>query len=313
MNILSLPNVSMSKHEHHESDYKRALNRCLAFVNSEDELGPMVGASELFKELVQKLVVDKPEWRFEIFDYYKHAINTVYIAFNGVIIKDQHGEELGSIKGSSRYERAGTVDVVQIYNKRIGRTKQRGNGFTTKDIKAALRQINKQFFEKTDSEVVSEAEETANQVLLSQFHASRNIVHRHRNTLEHHALDYILEHAEEAFADYVDRTTNGLSGTTKNKLDDLREAQLHMHTIEDVSNKFSANKTALVIRTRDKYIVNIDSQIKLCDDSDLPQNIKAKLGMLKLVEEGQVISDTGCRVNKETFVVVLDTIEEKVQ
>jgi hypothetical protein len=32
--------------------------------------------------------------------------------------------------------------------------------------------------------------------------------------------------------------------------------------------------------------------------------------MLKLVEKGQVISNTGCRVNEETFVVVLDATEE---
>jgi len=41
----------------------------------------------------------------------------------------------------------------------------------------------------------------------------------------------------------------------------------------------------------------------------LPESMRGKLGMLKLVDSGFFLSDVGCRVNDEVYVVKVD--EEK--
>lgn len=131
-----------------------------------------------------------------------------------------------------------------------------------------------------------------------------------KNELADLAVEYVIENDKEGFATFVDTKEKKLSGTTMNMIVDMVEAETHLRTIDEIMGLFKQERTALVIRNQGGYILRIDNDVKLCDDSSLPENIKPKLGMLKLVEKGQVISNTGCRVNEETFVVVLDATEQ---
>jgi hypothetical protein len=46
--------------------------------------------------------------------------------------------------------------------------------------------------------------------------------------------------------------------------------------------------------------------VDLFDDNTLPDWMRGKLGMLKLVQPEQFISNAGCRVNDETFVLMVE-------
>ena len=315
MDIFKLPNVGRSRTERHEEDYQRQVSGYIrnkgreGVTVTEADLGPMLADTPILGELVQQLVIDKPDWRFEVFNFFWSPHNNS-IAYRCVNIKNQSGAMLGYIEGGTRYGRKGSVQTINVYNDRLSKQRERSRGFSTKDVKAAIRAINKQFYDKTVEEIVNEAVvESAN--TFSDAHRSfRNKEYKVRHQIESYAVDYVLEHARDSFATFVDTKQNKLSGTTMNMIVDMVEAETHMNTITEVQTLFQNDKTALVIRTQDKYILCIDKDVKLCDDSTLPENIKPKLGMLKLVEKGQVISNTGCRVNEETFVVVLDATEE---
>jgi len=301
--------------ERHDIDYKNEVSRYIrdkgreGVTVTEADLGPMLADDPKLGELVRKLVVDKPNWRFEVCNFYRDFDNDC-IRYRGVVIKNQNGNKLGSVGVGTRYGRKGNVSTLLIHNDRIEKERERAQGFSTKDVKAALRAINKQFYDKTTDELVHEAIVDSSNTLSDAYRSFRNKEYKVRSQIESYAVDYVLEHARESFATFVDGKGNKLSGTTMNMLADMAEAQAHMNTITEVQTLFQNDKTALVIRTQDKYILCIDKDVKLCDDSTLPDNIKPKLGMLKLVEKGQVISNTGCRVNEETFVVVLDATEE---
>lgn len=315
MDIFKLPNVSRSKVERHDEDYKNEVRRYIrdkgreGVTVTEANLGPMVADTPLLGELVSKLVVDKPNWRFEVCNFFRDFDND-RIRYRSVVIKNQNGSKLGSVGAGTRYGRSGAVSTLIIQNDRIKRERERVREFSTKDVKAALRAVNKQFYDKTTEEIVNEAMADSANTLSDAYRSFRNKEYKVRHQIESYAVDYVLEHARESFATFVDGKGNKLSGTTMNMLADMAEAQTHMNTITEVQTLFQNDKTALVIRTQDKYILCIDKDVKLCDDSTLPENIKPKLGMLKLVDKGQVISNTGCRVNEETFVVVLDATEE---
>ena len=315
MDIFKLPNVGRSMAERHDIDYKNEVSRYIrdkgreGVTVTEADLGPMLADDPKLGELVRKLVVDKPNWRFEVCNFYRDFDNDC-IRYRGVVIKNQNGSKLGSVGVGTRYGRKGNVSTLLVHNDRIDKERERAKGFSTKDVKAALRAINKQFYDKTTDELVHEAIVDSSNTLSDAYRSFRNKEYKVRNQIESYAVDYVLEHARESFATFVDGKGNKLSGTTMNMLADMAEAQAHMNTITEVQTLFQNDKTALVIRTQDKYILCIDKDVKLCDDSTLPDNIKPKLGMLKLVEKGQVISNTGCRVNEETFVVVLDATEE---
>ena len=315
MDIFKLPNVSRSKIERHDEDYKNEVSRYIrdkgreGVTVTEADLGPMLADDPKLEELVRKLVVDKPNWRFEVCNFFRD-FNNDCIRYRSVVIKNQNGSKLGSVGVGTRYGRRGTVSTLLIHNDRIQKERERAQEFSTKDVKTALRAINKQFYDKTTEEVVDEAMVNSSNTLSDAYRSFKNKEYKVRSQIESYAVDYVLEHARESFATFVDGKGNKLSGATMNMLADMAEAQAHINTITEVQTLFQNDKTALVIRTQDKYILCIDKDVKLCDDSTLPDNIKPKLGMLKLVEKGQVISNTGCRVNEETFVVVLDATEE---
>jgi hypothetical protein len=79
-----------------------------------------------------------------------------------------------------------------------------------------------------------------------------------------------------------------------------------MKTIERVQADFSKNKTALVVKDTGKYLVKVGDNVELYDDNTLPLDIRMKMGMLKLVNDEQYITDVGCKVTSEIFVLLVD-------
>jgi hypothetical protein len=79
-----------------------------------------------------------------------------------------------------------------------------------------------------------------------------------------------------------------------------------MKTIERVQQDFSKNKTALVVKDTGKYLVKIGDKVDLYDDNTLPLDMRMKIGMLKLVEDEHYLTDVGCKVSSEIFVLLVD-------
>lgn len=40
------------------------------------------------------------------------------------------------------------------------------------------------------------------------------------------------------------------------------------------------------------------------DDATLPMDYRGKVGLLKLVDDGQMVAGNGCRISRNTFVLV---------
>jgi hypothetical protein len=53
-------------------------------------------------------------------------------------------------------------------------------------------------------------------------------------------------------------------------------------------------------------MVKIGQDVQIYDDNTLPESMRGKLGMLKLVEAEHFISSVGCRINDEIFVVLTE-------
>ena len=68
-----------------------------------------------------------------------------------------------------------------------------------------------------------------------------------------------------------------------------------------------------MVRDGNEYIVRQGNEVKVYNDESLPFEVRSKLGMLKLVDKGQMISDVGCKVDAEVFVVIPDQKEQQEQ
>jgi hypothetical protein len=90
------------------------------------------------------------------------------------------------------------------------------------------------------------------------------------------------------------------------KLEQTGKHKQDMLTIESIKEKFGSEHTALIIKDEGKYMVKIGQDVQIYDDNTLPEHMRGKLGMLKLVEAEHFISNIGCRINDEIFVVLTE-------
>lgn len=322
MDLLKLPNVKRSPHDSHESDFIHKADWVRRFDPKYADLSnddiPLRPADQMIGELVSKLVVDKPEWQFHVHAYRDWRDLTdskcVGVAWSSVSIFSQYGQNLGAVTCNHRWGQHGRTDILEVHNHRVSAARERANCFSTADVKAAIREVKKSFYEKTVDELLKEAYNEARTAISNAQHGPWAKVRNAKRDFEgrdYELVDYVIDHHKEHFSVWLDSKRGWASGKTLEMMNSMAENRTILDTVEEVERAFQSNKTALIIKNQGGYILRIDSEVKLCDDSTLPENIRAKLGMLKLVEESQVVSNVGCRVNKETFVVVLDATEEQ--
>jgi len=66
----------------------------------------------------------------------------------------------------------------------------------------------------------------------------------------------------------------------------------------------------IVVYDGTQYLTKIGDEIKVYKDEDLSFDLRKKIGLLKLVQDKQMISNVGCRVDNTTFVLLLEVKEQ---
>jgi hypothetical protein len=164
----------------------------------------------------------------------------------------------------------------------------------------------KMFFRLKPNERIDKAYEQAKQVMTSQ-HYEKQREHRYvERDVENHATKFVMESGFALFLAHV----NGLPEHEKKpilkKMEQCNKFKQDMMTIESIREKFGSEHTALIIKDEGKYMVKIGQDVQLYDDNTLPVEMRGKLGMLKLVEAEHFVSEVGCRINDEIFVVLTE-------
>ena len=272
-NIYALPNVL---HDMKDYDQERALS---------------IPAMQRTFKLVWALATTFPLWTFKIVGYRQADI-----------FKDD--EKLGSV-GEEWY---GSTPALFVYNQRISDERQRGGKYHTQDVAKAVLKVKKSFSPKTTNEIVREARDTAEAVVDREHRIKQRERGRLGSTLDGARMDFVRT-METQFVMWLKDTHNGAMLETMRKYE---EVSLEMQTIQGVVDAMTnGHKHALVVLSDGKYIVKILDNVQLYDDTSLPNELRGKLGMLKLVEAEQMVTGIGCRVNAEVFVLILDEVKNE--
>ena len=258
------------------------------------------GLDKKLWELVGTLAPKNPDWIFVLsrgWDISDTEEEPPRIKFNTVKVTNTDGAELGILRLDSRYTYEGTKQVYQIINDRVG---HRG---TTKTVSltSAVRTIKKTFRADTQTEVVTKALSRASEVAQDALRSKNWERNRAQSNVISATYEWVTGNPTR-LREFRDASSNDI----RNKLDTSITLAMEIGTIESVRDKIDTDKSYLVIKDGDRYIVRIDDTVKLCDDSSLSEDVRSKLGMLKLVEVSQFVDNVGCRVNENTFVVVKD-------
>ena len=288
MNTLRLSNIVIGE------DLQKSLDR---------EGVKLTGVYGMLDPVISRLASLNPLWTFVI-NSSGLGTGSNRVA-SGFSIK-LDGEELGTIGLSYMGNRG---KVIAITNDRISKGRQRSDSYRTEDADKAILMAKKMFGKMNPAERIQKAKDTAERtVSRATWNKERERV-QHKGVIKDEMLAWAENKGYQMFMEFIEK--EALLSTKKKVLDSeekVQKLETEMKTIERVQEDFSKNATALVVKDLGKYLVKIGDKVDLYDDNTLPQDIRMKVGMLKLVSDEDYLTDIGCRVTSEIFVLLVDDL-----
>ena len=252
--------------------------------------------NEVMRELLDKVVVNNPTWRF-------HVIDASIYSGAGVVIDVVQvycdGELLGQISSSGRASKLG----VALRNLRIAKGRVSRSDLFTSDAGKALTIVKKFFVQDGVADKVEKFQVLATKKINRTQSSITSQLGYAEQDVKKLALEYVRKVAPEQFVAHMHSAKNMQGLATLSKFHAL---EVEMATVHGVFAAAAQRRTTLIIVDGKKYIVKTGDNVQLCDDNTLPEELRGKLGMLKLVEDDQVVTGIGMRVSVEAFMVVTD-------
>jgi hypothetical protein len=233
--------------------------------------------------------IGKPNWKFVGRDEASRSGNGEALVCHTFQLQYDN-EVLGKVS----IDWKGRNHKIAISNHRISAARERGDTYHTTNVDKAVLAIRKYFYPKGREERMESARSAATKVISSEAYE--------KSRAKGSAWHDVNKHAEEFVALNMDLYVSQFPKVA-DKLVVAKQASLDMQTVEDIRVSFNEGSALLVVRDGNEYIVRQGDEVQIYDDSTLPYEVRAKLGMLKLVANGQMISDVGCKVDTEVFVI----------
>ena len=288
MNTLSLSNVVVGE------DLQKSMDK---------EGLKLSGVYAMLDPVISRLASLNPLWTFVI-NSSAPSMGSSRVA-SGFMVK-LDGEELGSIGLSYMGQRG---KVIAICNDRIGKGRQRSDSYRTVDADKAILMAKKMFGKMNPSERINKAKDAAERVVSRASWNKERERTQHQTNVKNEMLVWAETKGHDMFMKYIKvEAIPSLKHKVTTSMEKVELLDTEMKTIEKVQKDFSDNKTALVVKDLGKYLVKIGDNVELYDDNTLPLDMRMKMGMLKLVEDEQYLTDVGCKVTHEIFVLLVDEL-----
>jgi hypothetical protein len=262
------------------------------------------GINEHIQPLIEKLALKRPEWRFvaSYGNFHSRDDADLIIDFE---VKDfqvfDKREVLGAVElGSYSYKTK--LHNFMIGNHRTSAALERANSYKTSNIDKAVKLVLKHFGARDDMELYQEAYRVGVEKLSSQNREKSNMVRRLWAGSDDKAFAYILARWDEFLMSISDvRERESLR-----RLPEIQEEALLLDTLYKTGTS-PGGGAYTICQQGDYYLMtnNVGVLEKKSGD-ELPNNVRHKLGVLKLVKDGQAVSDIGFRANETTFMVFKD-------
>ena len=238
-------------------------------------------------EVIAPLLGTKPNWRF-VATSASHSSGMV--VFNEFKVYEE-SEYLGRF-GVGYHGRNYKIIVI---NERINAKRERGSGYKTEEASKALLAIRKHFYRLGQTERIAKVLDEAKSVLQRESNSKGYDTHRALSHLFGHADEFAKTNLQQyltQFPQHVDHYT---------KFEQAQEIELVVDKVKDV---FDKGESIVVVLDGAHYIVMHGNDAKTYNNDTLPYDLRQKVGLLKLVQDKQMISDVGCRVSADAFVLL---------
>jgi hypothetical protein len=256
-----------------------------------------VSAHPLLEPVIAKLAMLYPLWTFTANG--TASMHSVVLTQFTVACD---GEKLGTIE--RRYE--GRDYQICVTNERIKASMERSGFYKTMNPDKAVAKVKKMFSPKTTKESAHSAREAAGKAAqTAEWNKTREKDDAHDIVLRA-AKKFVMNEGFSIFMDYAKthypRQEHEL---LVSKMETFEAAKQDLVTITAVREVLRNGKGGAVISRRGAtYVVEHSDNVEICDDNTLPEWVRNRIGLLKLIEPEQFVSDTGMRATANTFVVL---------
>lgn len=248
--------------------------------------------TKMLNEFIGALVKDRPSWRFVATNTYNRNEVSAFEIY-------QDGELIGTV--SRGYYHGNPC--LEMSNHRIEAGRQRSGGYRTKDVTKAVAKAKKLFSRKNAGERVQEAMKKVRAIIDDVRRGKEYELRRNTHNVELAMLEYTRGEGLAAFNAFLQASPSIHQSTLK--------AQENVSTLEQelvTVNAFTdpQQNTVTIVRVDDQYILNTNNVFTMRNDQTLSEELRGKLGMLKLVNAQQIVEGVGCRVDDDTFVLLVE-------
>lgn len=270
------------------------------FVNTHGVAKDKVCAHPMLEPVIAKLAVLYPLWKF-VASGHQSLTNQGTIWLTRFEVSCD-GEKLGVIE--RRYE--GRDYQICVGNERIKSKMERSNFYKTKDANKAIAKVKKMFGPKDTQELAEVSREEAAKIAQNAAWNKEREKGNAEDIVKRAANKYVMGAGFETFMAYVKDHYPAQEHTllVTNREVSERAAE-DMRTITKVREVLGHRENgAVVTRRGNTYVVEHKDKVEICDDNTLPEWIRSRIGMLKLIESEQFVSDLGMRAGTNTFVII---------
>ena len=280
---INLPNVSGEKVLQEYAKDRSADVSAYTFGGVHIDIHPMV----------EKLALKHPEWKFEAFRVNVSDSNNCIYATGFEVFLNR--EKLGRFWIQRNYGRNGG-NTFCVTNGRIKDKLQRGDSLKTTKLDAAIKNVEKNFAPLNETEFFEKRMEIGLNGLVAIRNAEgREVRYAWENAP--HIQKFIRTKWDEFMLTLDDRTREEM------KVIPEKEATLNKMVKLVIAADGTENSSYNIVIKDSKYLVKKDGVLSIWDADALPEIVRRKLGILKLVADGTFVEGNGYRHDDTTFIV----------
>ena len=244
-------------------------------------LKPNAKISPFLEDVIKEIARKHPDWVIASGAPEEARRFTVYY-------KGDTSRALGDINEDYKYTNGERRRLFVIDNWRIAEVRQRGSGVQTSKPKEALKAVDKYFYPLTDKEYIDMAFKHAHHLIYAHAAETRGTVEASIRRMHQPMMTFAHKH--------WDKFLDSLDVKEKEQALDLLKHQQLSNAAKALYKDVDDRKSLTVFLSDGKYTVQQGEVMQDYESDTLPEFIKVKVGLLKLVEEKDVVPEVGVRV-----------------
>jgi hypothetical protein len=250
------------------------------------------------KEFIEQLALKYPQWTFVENGVTSNGSTNTYEAHSFKVMDKR--EVLGIL--SKEWASGGARYCVD--NHRIASMRERGSGMKTIHMDKAIKHVNKLFGRKNANEKFTEAR----QVIVTTL----GHVHNQKRWDLSHKWDKVQSHAQKFVIENYAQFSSGVTDTTNTvgtSLEQFPSCYAEFNSVDAMQDALQKGDAYLVFIDGLNYSVQKGKDpLEVKASEELPDFMRRAVGLLKLVEDNQVIAGVGVRANETTFLVMPNNV-----